>query len=325
VTRSPTLSVEVRLDGEDLARALVTEAARGLTSRPKELAPKWFYDERGSELFEAITALPEYYPTRREREILGARSAEIAAATGAETLVELGAGTSEKTRLLLDALLAHGTLRRFVPFDVSEATLRAAGRAIADAYPVDVHAVVGDFDRHLGLLPREGRRLVAFLGGTVGNLAPAARAAFLAQLATGLDAGEALLLGTDLVKDPARLHAAYDDDAGVTAAFNRNLLSVLNRGLGADFVPERFAHVARWDTGHEWMEMHLRSMGDQRVALPALGIAVGFDDGELMRTEISAKFRRSGVEAELAAAGLELARWWTDSAGDFAVSLAFKA
>jgi len=323
VSGAHTLSVEVHLDEADLAAALAEDARRGLASSPKQLSPKWFYDQRGSELFEAITALPEYYPTRREREILASRAGEVAALTGADTLVELGSGTSGKTRLLLDALLAGGTLRRFVPFDVSEATLRAAGLAIARAYPVEVHAVVGDFDHHLGQLPTGGRRLVAFLGGTVGNFAPAARAAFLAELARGLLPGDALLLGTDLVKDVARLQAAYDDAAGVTAAFNRNLLAVLNRALGADFVPERFAHVARWDPDEEWMEMHLRSLDDQRVELPALASTARFADGELMRTEISAKFRRATVEAELAGAGLQPARWWTDSEGDYAVALAF--
>ncbi|HEY4397100.1 MAG TPA: L-histidine N(alpha)-methyltransferase, partial [Acidimicrobiia bacterium] len=202
------------------------DARAGLTASPKVLPPKWFYDAEGSRLFDEITRLSEYYPTRIEREILTARAGDIAAATSADTLVELGSGTSEKTRLLLDALSAHGSLRRFVPFDVSEPTLRDAAHAIELEYPgVDVHAVVGDFEHHLDRLPRDGTRLVAFLGSTIGNLDPDGRARFYRSLASGLVPGDALLLGTDLVKDTRRLVAAYDDAAGVTAAFNRNVLS----------------------------------------------------------------------------------------------------
>jgi L-histidine N-alpha-methyltransferase len=307
--------------------ALQADARRGLTSSPKELPPKWFYDDRGSQLFDEITRLPEYYPTRREREIIEQRAGEIAAASKADTLIELGSGTSTKTRLLLDALRDAGTLRRFVPFDVSEATLREAGLAIAAAYPgINVHGVVGDFEHHLGLLPVSGSaRLVAFLGGTIGNLDPAERAKFLSEVASGLRPGDGLLLGTDLVKDVARLEAAYDDAAGVTAEFNRNVLLVLNRELGASFDPALFDHLAVWNAEEEWVEMRLRSGVDQSVVVAGLGLTVPFAAGEEMRTEISAKFRREGVAAELAAAGLELAHWWTDSAGDFALSLSFPA
>ncbi len=323
-TTSSPVRVDVHLGPDDLARALEHDARAGLAAVPKDLPPKWFYDERGCDLFEAITRVPEYYPTRAERSILDARADEIARVTGADTLVELGSGTSEKTRLLLGALSAAGTLRRFVPFDVSEPTLRTAAVAIEREVPgVEVHAVVGDFERHLSLLPGGGRRVVAFLGGTIGNLAPAARAAFLADVAAGLAPGDAFLLGTDLVKDPARLEAAYDDAAGVTAAFNRNVLEVLNRELGADFVPERFEHVARWLPGPEWIEMRLRSPEAQTATVPDLGLDVSFAAGEEMRTEISAKFRRERVEAELAAAGLALEHWWTDPPGDFALSLSF--
>jgi L-histidine Nalpha-methyltransferase len=321
---SYTISVDVHLDSADMATALRDDARRGLSSRPKQLPPKWFYDERGSELFDDITRLEEYYPTRREREILEAQAAGIPRLTGADTLVELGSGTSTKTRILLDAFAAAGTLRRFVPFDVSEATLQSASHTIARAYPgVDVHAVVGDFERHLSLLPSGGRRLVAFLGSTIGNLDPHQRACFLRDLAAGLVPGDALLLGTDLVKAPERLHAAYDDASGVTAEFNRNVLHVLNRELDADFVPDRFDHVACWCPEPEWVEMRLRSRGDQAVHVGELGLDVRFDDGEEMRTEISSKFRRPGVERELAAAGFQLAHWWTDPAGDFALSLSF--
>ena len=322
------ITIDVHLDDADTDRALRADVRDGLTSQPKTLPPKWFYDDRGSQLFDDITRLPEYYPTRREREILEARSDEIARASGATTLVELGSGTSTKTRLLLDALRNAGTLEMFSPFDCSEATLRDAGERIADAYPgVAVHGVVGDFERHLSLLPgaeHTGTRLVAFLGGTIGNLAPAERAKFLSELAGAMSNGEHLLLGTDLVKDRDRLVAAYDDSAGVTAEFNRNVLLVINRSLRADFVPERFAHVALWNADEEWIEMRLRSDREQHVRVAALDLDVAFADGEEMRTEISAKFCRDGVEAELAAAGLELQHWWTDANGDFALSLAVR-
>lgn len=320
------LTIDVHLDPAALAAALREDAARGLSSVPKELSPKWFYDERGSALFEAITHLPEYYPTRRERGVLAARAAEVAHLSGADTLVELGSGASDKTLLLLDALRHAGTLHRVVPLDVSESTLRRSCETLAARYPgVHVHGVVGDFERHLDRLPGGGRRLIAFLGGTIGNLPPAPRARFLASVAAGMHPGDAVLLGTDLVKDPARLCAAYDDAAGVTAAFNRNVLAVLNRELGADFVLSSFAHVAVWNPAAEWIEMRLRSLVDQVVTLPGIGRRVHFAAGEEMRTEISAKFRRERVETELATAGLRVLRWWTDHDGDFAVSLSVPA
>jgi L-histidine N-alpha-methyltransferase len=317
-----TVRVDVHLASADLHDALATDARRGLTATPKDLPPKWFYDDRGSQLFDEITRLEEYYPTRAERAILDARADEIAAASGADTLIELGSGTSEKTRLLLDALARAGQLRRFVPFDVSEMTLRDAASAIATEHPtIDVHAVVGDFERHLDRLPRGGRRLIAFLGGTIGNLPPATRAEFLASVAAGLEPGDSFLLGTDLVKDVDRLVTAYDDAAGVTAAFNKNVLLVLNRELGANFDPDAFTHVAKWNGGSEWIEMWLRSDTAQSVKIPELDLIVDFEAGEETRTEISAKFRREGIEQELRAAGLELTEWWTDPAGDFALSL----
>lgn len=320
-----TITVDIHLDDSDMDRALRADVHRGLTSTPKVLPPKWFYDGRGSDLFDEITRLPEYYPTRRERAILEERSREIAAVSRADTLVELGSGTSTKTRLLLDAFRDTEQLRRFAPFDCSETTLLAAGKAIASAYPgIDVHGVVGDFERHLGLLPATGHRIVAFLGGTIGNLAPSERAKFLTELAGGLREGEHLLLGTDLVKDRDRLVAAYDDSAGVTAEFNRNVLHVINRALDADFDPDQFAHVARWDDDHEWIEMRLRAAAAQHVRVAALGLDVDFADGEEMRTEISAKFTRDRVESELSAGGFEVVRWWTDPAGDFALSLSVR-
>jgi L-histidine N-alpha-methyltransferase len=323
VAAPPQLAVDVRFTPEERAQALRADALRGLTSQPKELSPQWFYDERGSALFDAITRLPEYYLTGRERELLRARASEIAELTQANTLVELGSGTSEKTRLLMDALADAGHLRRFMPFDVSEETLRASAAAIVAEYPgLEVHAVVGDFGRHLGFLPEGRRRLIAFLGSTIGNLAPAERSSFLGAVETTLHPGEALLLGVDLVKDVRRLEAAYNDPGQLTAEFNRNILHVLNRELAGDFEPEAFEHVARWDGENEWIEMILRSSREQEVVLQDLYLEVSFAAGEEMRTEISAKFRRERLEAELAAAGLELERWWPHESGDFALALA---
>ncbi|CAM5322399.1 L-histidine N(alpha)-methyltransferase [Streptomyces canus] len=299
--------------------ALRADVLKGLTHTPKTLPPKWFYDARGSELFERITELPEYYPTRAEREILVARSGEIAAATGARTLVELGSGSSEKTRYLLDALTG---LHTYVPVDVSESALTQAGHALIAQRPeLSVHALIADFTGGLSLPGTPGPRLVAFLGGTIGNLLPVERAAFLASVHALLSPGDALLLGTDLVKDENVLVRAYDDAAGVTAEFNKNVLTVVNRELGADFDSGAFDHVALWDADNEWIEMRLRSRTEQTVKVPALDLAVDFAADEELHTEISAKFRKEGVRAELAAIGLELAHWWTDSEGRFALSL----
>ncbi|WP_406440426.1 L-histidine N(alpha)-methyltransferase [Streptomyces sp. NBC_01613] len=299
--------------------ALRADVQYGLTGAPKTLPPKWFYDAHGSELFEQITELPEYYPTRAEREILIARSGEIAAATHARTLVELGSGSSEKTRYLLDALTG---LHTYVPVDVSESALTQAGQAlVAERSGLQVHALIADFTASVTLPDTPGPRLIAFLGGTIGNLLPVERAAFLASIRGLLSPGDALLLGTDLVKDEKVLVEAYDDAAGVTAAFNKNVMTVVNRELGADFDPGAFDHVALWDSGNEWIEMRLRSRTTQTVKVPALDLAVDFAEGEELRTEISAKFRKEGVRAELSAAGLELAHWWTDEEGRFALSL----
>jgi len=320
------LRLDVRLTPEDLTRGLRADARLGLGMRPRELPPKWFYDERGSRLFDAITRLPEYYPTRREREILLAHAEEMVRMSGATTLVELGSGTSEKTRVLLSALRDAGRLESFVPFDVSESTLRTAAAAIAGEYPgIRVHAVVGDFERHLAHLPKGGPRLIAFLGGTVGNLKPDARARFLQRLARQMGANDALLLGTDLVKDIPRLEAAYNDRQGVTAEFNLNILAVLNRELGGNFDLARFEHVARYDARQGWIEMLLRSRVAQHVELSGLSMQVDFTEGELLRTEVSAKFRPEQVRAELAAAGLVRVGFWTDRWGDFGLSLAVPA
>jgi len=294
----------------------------GLTSDPKDLPPKWFYDDTGSALFDEITRLEEYYPTRAEREILLRQAVSIIEIAGADTLVELGAGTSDKTRALLDAATDDGRLQRFIPFDVSERFLRDTSLKLAAEYPsITIHGVVGDFDHHVDLIPRGGRRLVVMLGGTIGNYAPGPRARFLRSLVSTMKQGDHLLLGTDLVKDPRRLVRAYDDVAGVTAAFNRNMLLVINRYLDADFDPTQFDHVARWNAESEWIEMLLRSRVDQTVRIKSLQLDIGFRRGELTRTEISSKFRREGVERELAEVGLEMTEWYTDIAGDFGVSL----
>jgi L-histidine N-alpha-methyltransferase len=314
--------IDVHLSPDYLADTLRADVFAGLLASPKTLPPKWFYDARGSELFERITELPEYYPTRVERRILTDRAAEIASLTGAHSLVELGSGSSEKTRLLLDAL-RHTGLRQFVPVDVSATALRDSANAIARDYPgLDVHGVVGDFTEHLDLVPGERPRLVAFLGGTIGNLVPSERAKFLSSVRSVLFEGEWLLLGTDLVKDPSVLVRAYDDSAGVTAEFNRNVLNVLNRELDADFDVPAFEHVALWDPDAEWIEMRLRATRAMRVRLAELDLDVRFAQGEELRTEVSAKFRREGITSELADAGFELARWCTDPEGRFAVSVA---
>ena len=312
----------VHLAPEAYLAALRHDVRVGLTASPKALPPKYFYDAVGSDLFDEITRLPEYYPTRAETAILTEQAGEIAALSGARTLVELGSGTSEKTRLLLNALTSAGTLERFMPFDVDPAVLADAAEQIGAEYAgLAVEPVIGDFEEHLGSLPRHPAQMIAFLGSTIGNLEPPARAALLRTVRSVMGLDDAFLLGTDLVKDAGRLHRAYDDAAGVTAAFNRNVLNVVNRELGADFEASWFEHVALWNAEREWIEMHLLSLRDQVVTIADLDLEVRFARGELMRTEISAKFRPDGIRTELADAGLELVRFWTDPAGDFGLSL----
>ena len=311
------------LAADSAAQALRRDVRDGLTQTPKSLPPKWFYDSVGSDLFDQITRLPEYYPTRAEAEILRARAAEIAVASGADTLVELGSGTSEKTRIVLDALRDNGSLRRFIPFDVDSSVLTAASAAIGTEYPgIEIDAVCGDFEEHLGKIPSVGRRLVIFLGSTIGNLTPGPRARFLAALSDTLQPGDTLLLGTDLVKDTDRLVRAYDDAAGVTALFNKNVLAVVNRELDADFdldgvrargpLERRRRNASKCGCGQA-----LRSASTSA----ALDLTVDFAAGEEMLTEVSSKFRPDGVAAELEAAGLRRTHWWTDAAGDFGLSL----
>ncbi len=318
------IAIDVHLDA-DAAATMVRDVRAGLCAYPKELAPKYFYDERGSQLFEQITELPEYYPTRAEREILRERSAEILVAAGAPgTLVELGSGSAAKTRHLLSAMRDAACLDTYVPVDISEEITHQTAAALVDEYPgLAVRGLVCDFEHDLERIPAaEGSRLIAFLGGTVGNLYPRGRQTFLERIAALLGPGDHLLLGTDLIKDRARLEAAYDDAAGVTAEFNKNVLEVLNRELGADFDLDAFEHVARYDAEAERMDIRLRSLADQEVRLDELDLEVTFAAGEEMRTEISTKFTRQRLESVYAGAGLELCGWFTDAAGDYALSLA---
>ncbi|HMK64104.1 MAG TPA: L-histidine N(alpha)-methyltransferase [Acidimicrobiales bacterium] len=318
--RAPVIDVHITED--DLRQALRRDVETGLGDEPKWLSPVWFYDDRGSALFNEITRLPEYYLTRAERRLLEAHADEIAERSGADTVVELGAGTCDKSRILLDAFTRCERLERYIPLDVSDGTLAAAASALADAYPgLTVHAVVGDFHRHVGKIPEGGRRLVAFLGSTIGNLVPEERRRFLFDLDCTMGSGDTLLIGTDLVKEPERLVAAYDDSAGVTAAFNRNVLAVMNREFGAEFDPECFEHVACWDARAAHMEMRLRSTVDQVVSLPGLAMKVSFAAGEELRTEISAKFTPTQVEQELFAAGFVVQAMWEDPEG-FLLTLA---
>lgn len=311
-------------DGEQ--RSLADDVLDGLTKPFKELPPKHLYDARGAELFDRICELPVYYPSRCEREILAAHSAAIAAATGAAELVELGPGTAAKTRLLLRGLDAGGTLERYVPIDVTESMVRTCSLQLVEELPqLSVHGIVGDFERHLDHVPapvESGARLVALLGGTIGNFTPGSRRRFLRSLERLLGENGYLLLGTDLVKDVPTLEAAYDDSDGVTAEFNRNMLHVINRELQANFIPQSFDHVAFFDRDREWIEMRLRAQGFQEVYVQALDLQVTFEPGEELRTEISAKFTRERIEGDLAAAGLELIEQYTDSEGLFALNLA---
>jgi L-histidine N-alpha-methyltransferase len=325
VTAGLEPKVSVLLDPDWASGTLVADVRRGLGSHPRTLPPKWLYDDVGSALFDEITKLPEYYPFAAERSILEEHAAEIASASGATTLVELGSGTSEKTRLLLDAFTGTGQLTRFAPVDVSEGTLREAADQIARRHPgLEVDAVVGDFTLHLAQLPQGGRRMVAFLGGTIGNLYLEERRAFLGALADVLEPGDSVLLGTDLVKSTDRLVAAYHDPGGVTADFVRNSLRVLNRELGADFDLDAFSYVPFWDAHMERMDLRLRSEVPQTVTIPGADLVLDLAVGEEIRVEISTKFRVSKVADELEQAGFGVTRVWTDAPADFALTLAVK-
>jgi L-histidine N-alpha-methyltransferase len=317
------IRIDSHLDGVR-DRSLADDVLDGLTRPFKELPPKHFYDARGAELFDRICELPEYYPTRAERAILERDATELAALTGAAELVELGSGTASKTRVLLDALEQAGTLVRYIPVDVTESMVRECAAQLTEEYPgLQVHGVIGDFERHLGEVPDAlGPRIVAFLGGTIGNFPPGSRRRVLREISRLLGPADHLLLGTDLVKDPVVLQAAYDDTQGVTAEFNRNVLRVLNRELDADFEPEDFEHVALFDPEHEWIEMRLRARREHTTIVRDLDLPVHFSVGEEMRTEISAKFTSERIEGDLAAAGLELVRLFTDPDELFALTLA---
>ncbi|HEV3048560.1 MAG TPA: L-histidine N(alpha)-methyltransferase [Solirubrobacteraceae bacterium] len=319
---SALVQIDSHLDGTQ-ERSLAEDVLDGLTRPFKELPPKHLYDERGAELFDRICELPEYYPTRTERAILEEQAELLAGLTGAVELVELGSGTAAKTRVLLDALHAAGTLERYVPVDVTESMVRDSAHALTSEYPgLRVHGVIGDFERHLDRVPEAlGPRIVAFLGGTIGNFPPGSRRRFLREIARLMGPGDHLLMGTDLVKDPRVLEAAYDDAQGVTAEFNRNMLYVLNRELQADFDPEDFDHVALFDRNNEWIEMRLRARREHTTLVRDLDLSVHFQEGEELRTEISAKFTPERLEGDLAAAGLELERLLTDADGLFALSL----
>ena len=317
------IEIEVHLPEGGTWAGLAEDVREGLSSPFKELPPKYFYDDRGSELFERITELPEYYPTRTERRILADGATEIVAAAKPTTLIELGSGAAAKTRRLLDAMQAAGSLETYVPVDISEEiTRRVAAELVSEYDGLRVHGIVCDYETHLERVPREEGALIAFLGGTIGNFRPGPRRSFLARIATLMYPGDRFLLGTDLVKGRAVLEAAYNDSAGITAEFNKNVLHVLNRELDADFDVDGFEHVAFWDADNEWMDIRLRSVREQFIDLRALDMRSHFARNEEMRTEISTKFTRERLEASYADAGLELVEWWTDPDHLFALSLA---
>lgn len=315
-------SIEVLLDADEWKAARAAEVQRGLTSDPLEISPMWFYDERGSVLFDEITRLPEYYQTRAERRLLSDHAWDLTR-LGVETMVELGSGTSDKTVEILRALDVTGALKTYAPFDVSEVTLREAIAKLAIQFPdLGFHGIVGDFHRHLHRIPTTGPTLVAFLGGTIGNLRPAERARFLDDLAGVMDGDDHLLVGIDLVKDEAKIVAAYDDARGVTAAFNRNALLALDRELRADFDPLDFDHVARWNAEERWIEMRLRARRPVHATIPSLDVVVDLREGEDLLTEISAKFTPDDFAAELAHHHFAVEETWISAGDEFALVLA---
>lgn len=312
-----------RCEPDGAAQSPEEEVRAGLSRELKELPPKYFYDRRGSVLFDRITTLPEYYPSRCEREILDGRAPRIIARSGARELVELGSGTASKTKALLSAMADAGTLRRYVPFDVDSSVVEACAEELVDLYPgLEVHGVVGDFGHDMERIPPGERRLFAFLGGTIGNLHPEERMEFLKRIAALMGPSDHLLLGTDLVKDRRVLEAAYNDSAGITAEFNRNVLLVLNERFRADFDPTAFEHVAFFDEVNSWIEMRLRSTRAQVVRIEGLELEVRFAAGEDLRTEISTKFTRPSIEDELEQAGLRLEKFHTDAESLFGLSVA---
>jgi L-histidine N-alpha-methyltransferase len=322
-TVADQITIDVHLPPGGPLSGMAADVRAGLTKPFKELSPRYFYDQRGSALFEDITGLPEYYPTRAERAILERYSPAICAAAGSpSTLIELGSGSATKTRVLLDAMEGAGCLEAYAPVDISEEITRETAESIASEYGIVVHGLVCDFERDLERMPLEGPRVIALLGGTIGNFEPAQRASFLARVANLLGPDDHFLLGTDLVKDRGRLEAAYNDSAGVTAEFNKNVLSVLNRELGGDFDLDAFEHVAFWDAENLWVDIRLRSLARQVIEISSLEMSVAFGRGEEMRTEISTKFARDGLAGIYTEAGLEMVEWWSDPQDLFALSLA---
>jgi len=320
---APDVTVDVHLPPGGPLSGMAADVRIGLTKPFKELSPRYFYDERGSELFERITEVEEYYPTRAERAILENDSAAIVKAAGnPATLIELGSGSAAKTRVLLDAMRDAGGLEAYAPVDISEEITRDTAAKVADEYGVKVHGLVCDFERDLERMPLAGPRVIALLGGTIGNFEPQQRASFLARVANLLGPEDHFLLGTDLIKDRETIEAAYDDSQGVTAEFNLNVLAVLNQTLGADFDLEAFEHSAFWDDENLFVDIRLRSLRRQLVEISALDLTVPFERGEEMRTEISTKFARQGLEGIYAEARLEMAGWWTDPEDLFGLSLA---
>ena len=329
--KQETIRVEVLNDTDGSSSEMARNVRAGLLSVPKDLSPwpKYFYDERGSELFEEITALPEYYQTRTELSILREAADEIVSRTRPRELVELGSGSASKTRTLIDAMQkagdqAGGTIR-YVPLDVSERALRESAQRLLEEYPgLEISGFVGDFDHSLGRLlggPENNGRLVILLGSTIGNFTLRRRRPFLGEVRAGLGEGDHLLLGVDLVKDTRTLEAAYDDAAGVTARFNKNLLKILNERLGGKFDPDLFLHRAIYNAEERRVEMWLFSEVDQTVEIAGLGLEATFRAEEGMRTEISVKFTREGVDQMFYEAGLTLLDWRTDGRGLYGLAL----
>ncbi|MDX1509726.1 MAG: L-histidine N(alpha)-methyltransferase [Nitriliruptorales bacterium] len=304
-----------------LAEEMADDVREGLTGIPRTLPPKYFYDAVGSALFEQITRLDEYYPTRTEAAILADHAASFVADISPWEIIELGSGSSTKTAMLLDALAAVGG-RRYVPLDVSPTALEAAARALQRTHPwLSVEPHVGDFHDDVPQIERHGPRLLVFLGSTVGNLDWPQRQVFFKSISGALQAEDGFLLGVDLVKDPRRLVAAYDDAAGVTAAFNRNVLANIGSVLGTDLHPDSFAHEAIWNAVDERIEMWLRASEPLTLSFPSIPLEVPLAAGEGIRTELSCKFRREGLATELADAGLHIDRWETDPDNQFAVAM----
>lgn len=311
---SPNVTIDRHLPDNWADGAMRADMLKALTSFPKRLSPKWLYDDRGSDLFDQITRLPEYYLTEAERALLIEESAEIAAEAAKhniDTIVELGSGTSDKTQTLLDAFWAVGQVRKFVPLDVSEQTLLDAANLLSHRYEgLEVHAVVGDFTQHLAKLPPGPGRMVVFLGSTIGNFFVEERRALLGAMADTLEPGELVLLGADLHKRVERIIDAYFDSAGLTEAFTMNVLDVLNREFDADFSQDAFDFVPFWDPQESRMDIRLRAQMPHDVAVRDLDLVVSFGEGEELQIEVSTKFKPEAFAAELEVAGFDLVKTW---------------